>query len=510
MRSLPTEIAASIVPVEPASSPLFPSGCARARLDQYLTVALADARSRVVAGAVTPSVDLDAFGRELAAYDFQMPQPLDEMLAWTITQLERGVVHTNHPRYFGLFNPSATFPAQCADRIAASFNPQLATFTTSPVPVAIEAHVIRSVARRAGFYSDSEGHFTTGGTEANYTALVCALTRANPDFARHGSRAFHGAPVCYISADSHLAWLKIAHQAGIGREAMHLVQTDGFGRMDSNALAAAVAADRADGRVPVMIVATAGTTGTGMIDPLDACGAVAREWGLWYHIDAAWGGALIASNRWQHVLAGIETADSITIDAHKWFATTMGCGMFITTQIGTLSNAFQVSTSYMPSNIPALDPYVTSVQWSRRFLGLRLFLSLATAGWSGYAHHVEQSIAMVALLKEQLVGRGWKIANASPLAVLCVEPRPGSRDVRSIVRGVLELGAGVGISCNVRGPRRHSHVRNEWRIKLRRHQPAGAGSRSQRVKPPTLIRTGVRNSEPHPECAAPSQYEPSR
>ena len=290
MRSLPTEIAAAIAPVEQVS-PLFPSSCARARLDQFLTAALADANRRVVAGAVTPSADLDAFGRQLAAFDFQIPQPLDEMLAWTITQLERGVVHTNHPRYFGLFNPSATFPAQCADRIAASFNPQLATFTTSPVPVAIEAHVIRSVARRAGFPVDSEGHFTTGGAEANYTALVCALTWANPDFARHGSRAFRGAPVCYISADSHLAWLKIAHQAGIGREAMHLVQTDGFGRMDSNALAAAVAADRAAGRVPVMIAATAGTTGSGMIDPLDACGDIARKWGLWYHIDAAWGGA---------------------------------------------------------------------------------------------------------------------------------------------------------------------------------------------------------------------------
>ena len=90
---------------------------------------------------------------------------------------------------------------------------------------------------------------------------------------------------------------------------MHLVRTDGFGRMDLNALAAAVAADRAAGRVPVMIAATAGTTGSGMIDPLDACGDIARKWGLWYHIDAAWGGALIASNRWRHVLAGIETAE---------------------------------------------------------------------------------------------------------------------------------------------------------------------------------------------------------
>ena len=145
-------------------------------------------------------------------------------------------------------------------------------------------------------------------------------------------------------------------------------------------------------------------------------------------MDAAWGGALIASDRLCGVLAGIERADSLTIDAHKWFATTMGCGMFITRHPQVLSSAFQVSTSYMPSNVPDLDPYVTSVQWSRRFLGLRLFLSLAAAGWIGYGEHVERSIELIGLLKEKLVARGWTIANNALLAVLCIEPPPGCGD----------------------------------------------------------------------------------
>ena len=89
-----------------------------------------------------------------------------------------------HPRYFGLFNPAPTFPAQCADRIAAAFNPQLATATTSPAAVEIEAHVIRAVARRAGLPPETGGHFTTGGAEANYTALICALTPGEPGFRR--------------------------------------------------------------------------------------------------------------------------------------------------------------------------------------------------------------------------------------------------------------------------------------------------------------------------------------
>jgi glutamate/tyrosine decarboxylase-like PLP-dependent enzyme len=210
--------------------------------------------------------------------------------------------------------------------------------------------------------------------------------------------------------------------------------------MDAGALGVMLDADRAGGRVPVMIVATAGTTNAGMVDPLAACAKIARAHDLWYHVDAAWGGALVASDQLRGALAGIEQADSLTIDAHKWFATTMGCGMFITRHAPLLSSVFQVSTGYMPSNNPSLDPYVTSMQWSRRFLGLRLFLSLAAAGWSGYARHVERSVELIALLKEKLVAKGWSIANASSLAVLCIEPPPGLGPVRAIVGGVLASG----------------------------------------------------------------------
>jgi glutamate/tyrosine decarboxylase-like PLP-dependent enzyme len=417
---------------------LFPSREKRAQWEDLLTETLLDAGNRIVQGAVTPTLDFAEFQRELAGFDFLAQVPLDALLGWVIAQLERGVVHVTHPRYFGLFNPAPTFPSQCADRIAAAFNPQLATATTSPVAVAIEAHVIGAVARRAGL--EATGHFTTGGAEANYTALICALTRAHPDFAAGGVRAFAGQPVFYASRESHLAWFKIAHQAGIGRDAVRLIATDGTGRLSSDALAEAIASDRAAGRVPVMIAATAGTTNAGMIDPLAECAAIAAGTGAWLHVDAAWGGALIASDRLCGALAGIERADSVTIDAHKWFATTMGCGMFLTRHADTLAAAFGVAAGYMPSNARGVDPYVTSIQWSRRFLGLRLFLSLAAAGWAGYAQHVERAIELAELLRDELQARGWLIANRSPLAVLCIEPPSGSADVASIVRRILVSG----------------------------------------------------------------------
>jgi glutamate/tyrosine decarboxylase-like PLP-dependent enzyme len=431
--------AAQLAP-DPAAA-LFPERGERARIDAMLSTALATLDARIADGPVTPVLDMQAFRGELEAFDFAQPQPLDEALSWIIARLERGLVQVSHPRYFGLFNPAPSFAAQCADRVAAAFNPQLASATTSPAAVALEAHVIRAVAARAGLPAATTGHFTSGGSEANCTALICALTAAHPEFAHAGARCFAGPPRLYVSREAHLAWIKIAHEAGIGRSAVRLVATDGHGRMDAPSLSAAIAADRAQGAVPVMVAATAGTTGAGMIDPLDACADIAGEGGLWFHVDAAWGGALIASPRHAGLLAGMERAHSLTIDAHKWFATTMGCGMFLVRDPAILSAAFHVATSFMPSMTGSVDPYLNSMQWSRRFLGLRLFLALAAAGWGGYARHVEGAIRRGAELAEALREAGWRIVNDPLMAVLCIEAPAGSADPATIVRRVLAGGA---------------------------------------------------------------------
>jgi glutamate/tyrosine decarboxylase-like PLP-dependent enzyme len=425
----------------PPDRQLFPSAQQRREIDDYLTGALARADQRVRAGSAMPTLDIEAFARELAQYDFNRPRRLTELLDWSIDTLEKGLVHLTHPRYFGLFNPAPTFPAQCADRVVSCFNPQVASSGTSPAAVALEAHVIRAIAQRAGFPAGAGGHFTSGGSEANYTALICALTRAHPKFVLDGARAFAGAPVFYVSKECHRSWVKIAHQAGIGRAAARLVATDGRGRLSMTALGEAVADDRRSGRVPFLLVGCAGTTNAGMIDPLESCAAFAAQQGLWYHVDAAWGGALITSPRLSGAIAGLERADSATIDAHKWFATTMGCGMYLARDPATLSAAFQVAaTGYMHSHELSLDPYMNTAQWSRRFLGLRLFLSLASAGWSGHAAHVERAVAQAARIRQSLEDRGWTVLNDSPLALLNVVPPPALGEPRAVVERVLKSG----------------------------------------------------------------------
>lgn len=416
------------------SNTLFPHPAQREIIEEFLSIHL---RDDAADGSVVPTLDMATFRRQLSEFDFlQANDVLPFAVGWVIDQLRDGLVHVTHPRYFGLFNPKPTWPAMIADRIIAEFNPQLATHTTSPVAVEIETHTIRHVAARLGLPEGSGGHFTSGGSEANYTALLLALLRANPDYANDGALAFKGHPTFYVSADSHLAWVKIALMAGIGKNAVRMIGTKD-GVMDAALLRTQIAHDRHHGFIPVMVVATAGTTGAGMIDPLQECREIATDFDLWFHVDAAWGGAIVASDKHRSVLDGIGAADSITVDGHKWFATTMGCGMFLTCDTDALQ-AFRVSTYFMPSQHMD-DPYISSVQWSRPFRGLRLFLTLAAVGWRGVGEHVEHCLDRGDQLCHMLKSSGWTVVNQSKLGIHCFAP-PSGEDVRRIVQKVLASG----------------------------------------------------------------------
>jgi len=355
--------------------------------------------------------------------------------------LEQGMVHTQHPRYFGLFNPSPTFPSILADTITAALNPQLAVWTHAPVAVEIERHVVRTLGSWIGWEENATfGHFTSGGAEANYTATLLALTRAEPAFADKGATSFAGRPFIYASEESHLAWFKIAHQTGIGRRAVRLVPTDGSGRMDADALRLMVDQDRASGCVPVMVAATAGTTNAGMIDPLLPIRQIATDYGLWYHVDAAWGGAICVSPMHRAMMSGIETSDSITLDAHKWLAVPMGAGVILCRDQEILGKTFGIETSYMPEGVAGLDPYSNSAQWSRRFMGFKLFLSLAVLGRDGYAAMIERSIELAMRLCGLLDQSEWRVVNNPSLATVCFVDQRSGTEPTAVAKHVVEAG----------------------------------------------------------------------
>ena len=329
-------------------------------------------------------------------------------------------MHTASPRYFGLFNPTPAFAGFLGDALVAAFNPQLAVTSHAPAAVAIERRVLSFLADCLRL-PEAAGSFTSGGAEANLTAVLVARERHFPEATEQGLGNVAGQPTLYVSAEAHHSLVKAAGMTGLGHAAVRSIPVTDDLRLDVPALRAAIERDRAEGRRPFLVVATAGSTAAGVIDPLHRIADLCERAGVDLHADAAWAGAVSLSPRLRPLLDGIERADSVTIDAHKWLSAPMGAGVFLTRHRQDLTRAFRVQTTYMPSAESA-DPYLMSAQWSRRFIGLKVFMALAAAGHAGYAAQIEHDCRLGDHLRSRLRDDGWQIVNDTPLPVVCFVP----------------------------------------------------------------------------------------
>jgi glutamate/tyrosine decarboxylase-like PLP-dependent enzyme len=367
--------------------------------------------------------------------DFARPLEPVDALRFAVEGLTRFQMHFRSPRYFGLFDPAPTTMGIAADALVAAVNPQLAAWIGSPFGIEAERYLVRAFGERFGYPAEADGIFTSGGAEANHTALATALTRAFPDLAERGLRALPGQPVFYVSEEGHPSLRKAARLTGLGDAASRQVPVDEGLRLDADLLAAEISRDRRDGLVPFMVVATAGTTGAGAVDPIAAIADVAVAEGLWLHADAAWGGGAALVPELRSLLAGIERADSITFDPHKLLSVPMGAGLYLTCHSDVLERTFHVGAPYLPATGELVNPYSRSMQWSRRFVGLKVLLSLAVAGWEGYAAVLRHQVAMGELLRAKLRQAGWQIVNESVLPLVCFVD-PTSADPEVIVQAV--------------------------------------------------------------------------
>jgi glutamate/tyrosine decarboxylase-like PLP-dependent enzyme len=373
-------------------------------------------------GPILPTVTAEEIRSYLSSrYDFTRALPLEQVIADVEKMLRTWQVQVTHPRYFGLFNPSVTLASVVADTLVAMYNPQLANWRTSPAANEMERHTLGWLAEKFGLPENAIATFTSGGTEANLSAVIVALTRAFPDYGEHGLRYLKAQPSIYLTEETHHSFSKITHMTGLGRRALRTIPTDRCLKMNLEELKKRVAEDQINGYLPFLVVGTGGTTAAGVIDPLPEIGRFCREQGLWFHVDAAWGGSAILSPKLRRYLAGIDAADSITCDAHKWLSVSMGCGMFFCRHPDTVAEAFRADVSYMPGKKvgPVFDPYTTSAQWSRRFIGLKLFLALAQHGEAGYVEMIEHQTRMGDVLREALRTSGWRIMNSTPLPLVC-------------------------------------------------------------------------------------------
>lgn len=388
-----------------------------------------------------------------SVYAFDRPVPADDVIDDVAAMLTRGQVQVTHPAYFGLFNPSVYPIGIAAATLTAAFNPQTAAASHSPAAHAMEQHALRFLATAIGYAPGATAaHFCSGGQEANTTAVVVALTRAFPAVRERGVRALAGDPRIYVSAEGHHSFEKAAHVTGLGRAAVRRVAVDAALRLDVAALVHAIEEDRAAGRLPFLVVGTAGATSSGVVDPLGAVADVCAKAGVWFHADAAWGGGALLSPALRVHLAGIERADSVTWDAHKWLQAPLGSGMFFTRHPDAPAAAFATASAYMPAaRDDAADPSNVSHQWSRRAPGIAVFAQLAELGADGCAAMVDRMADLGDALRAKLSAAEFTVLNSTPLPVVAFShPRllSGEATTADVAR-LVQLGGRSWVSPTV-------------------------------------------------------------
>ncbi|WP_017732470.1 pyridoxal phosphate-dependent decarboxylase family protein [Nafulsella turpanensis] len=372
---------------------------------------------------VAPELNTQGIRKHAQKYSFEQVVPSIQALQHVLEGLEQYAVHTPHPSYFGLFNPRANFPSILADLISATYNPQMAAWSHSPFAAEVETYLLQEFGRRFGFPQDSiDGVFTSGGAEANLTALISALNQQFPDYAQTGLRGLAGQPLLYCTTETHHSIVKAARTTGLGMAAVRSIPVNQQQQMRMDKLEEQLIKDTAEGHQPFLLVVTAGATGTGAIDDLPRAANLARKYNLWLHVDAAYGGAAVLEPGLAPLLSGIEAADSITFDAHKWLSVPMAAGMFLTRHRHILDRSFRTLADYMPKEagqLEIVDPFTHSLQWSRRFIGLKVYLSLLFFGWEGYSQVIRHQTEMGNLLKKQLKNSGWKLYNYTDFPIAC-------------------------------------------------------------------------------------------
>lgn len=304
--------------------------------------------------------------------------------------------HVPSANYFGLMNPTPTYMAVLAEALVAALNPQLASLARSQLASKIEAETVRWIGERVGWNAGSDGTFTSGGNEANFSGMAMALATRFPGAVENGIGSIGAQPVCYASAESHHSLDKSAGLLGIGRRALRRIKVNERLQLDAQALESAIRQDTAAGNKPFLVVATAGTTNSGAVDDIPALADICHRHRLWLHVDGAYGAAAVFSDKHRGLVRGIERADSITIDPHKWLAMPFAAGVVLTRHAQALQEAFAVATPYMPKGTGAalIDNFKISTQWSRRMNSLKLWLTLRVHGWRAYEQLIDEQLRL--------------------------------------------------------------------------------------------------------------------
>ncbi|WP_411733462.1 pyridoxal phosphate-dependent decarboxylase family protein [Paeniglutamicibacter sp.] len=365
-----------------AAGHLLGRATAERMADEFGAAARLAARFISDAAGPTTGPGPDALRARLDAVDLRTPLGDTAAALEEATELYlRDAVYFHHPRYAAHLNCPVALPAIAAEALVTTVNTSMDTWDQSAGATLIEQRLIDWAADLAGLGPDADGVFTSGGTASNLQAML--LARNTAVVGKPGSLPERLAGLrIYASADSHFSISTSASLLGLGAEAVVAIPCDALHRMDAAALRRALEDDRAAGLRAMAIVATAGTTDFGSIDPLSAIGALAAAHGAWFHVDAAYGCGLLASPRHRGLLAGIEAANSVTVDFHKSFFQPIGSSAILVRDRAVLAlvshHAEYLNPAAEAGRIP--NQVDKSLATTRRFDALKLWVTLRSIG----------------------------------------------------------------------------------------------------------------------------------
>ena len=398
------------------------------RLGHRVVDWVADYRERVAGLPVMSRVAPGEIRAALPSSPPAAPEGFEAILGDLDRVIVPGLSHWQHPRFFGYFPSNGELSSVLGDYLSTGLGVLGLSWQSSPALTEVEEVVTDWMRQMVGLSPAWSGVISDTASSCTLVALICARERASAfSLAGAGLQGQSAPLVVYVSAQSHSSVEKAALLAGFGRENLRLIQTDGARAMDAAALARAVAADFAAGRRPCAVVATSGTTATTAFDPLEAIAAVTDGHGLWLHVDAAMAGSAMILPECRHLWAGIERADSLVFNPHKWLGAAFDCSLYYLRDPEHLVRVMSTNPSYLQS---AVDDRVRNLRdWGvplgRRFRALKLWCLIREQGVEGLQRRLRRDLENARWLEQQVRREpGWSVLAPVALQTLCLRHEP--------------------------------------------------------------------------------------
>lgn len=356
----------------------------------------------------------------------QRPEPSAAVLRELDEKLLPYCTHVGHPGYFGLITPSPNLMGILGDFICSALNQNIGAYSIGPSAVAMERRTVRWLCDIAGYGPGAGGNLTSGGMMANFIGLKLARDWATQDRAQHDG--ITGRWAVYTSEERHVSVDKAVDCVGLGRSALRALPTDERFSLRLDALESAIAADKKQGIRPMCVVAMFGSTNTGSVDDLRALRRIADREGVWLHGDAAYGGGMLLSRATPLTDRGLELADSITIDPHKWFYAPLDAGAVLVKDERRLTASFGMQPAYLTDQFDRAGEryqyYVHGFEQSRRFRSLKVWMSFKRYGARQIGEWVDANVRHARTLYELIQNDpDFEPATTPLMSAICVRYR---------------------------------------------------------------------------------------